>query len=99
MGNLGERAEAIIAAGHRCELKQEGYYWARLIVRDPPKHLPQKRDFPMLCSPSVVRLGFSTQGTPHISSPDVLRRTVLEDWVFLERISEPSVSSAEVKDG
>jgi hypothetical protein len=82
--------EQIIAKGHRCDITQPGYYWVRLIVRTPPRHLPQKRKFPMVCIPSVVELAFSTADEAIIHSMHVDRRTTLDDWIFLERIAEPS---------
>lgn len=78
----------IIPTAHLCEVREEGYYWARLVVWEPPTHLPQKRDFPMLCDPCPVELFFSSAGSPLIVSP-LSRRERVQDWLFMQRIPDP----------
>lgn len=88
--------EKIIAAGHQCDISQEGHYWAQLIVRKPPRHLPQPGPYPKLCLPSVVRLMYANvpKGSPIIFCGDVDHTTSLEDWIFLERIRRPRYQPA-----
>jgi len=77
----------IIPAAHLCEVREEGYYWARLVVWSPPTHLPQKREWPMLCDPCIVELWFSSVGKPHISSR-LCRPERVQDWLFLQRVPD-----------
>lgn len=83
-------AERLIARGHQCDVSQAGYYWARLIVREPPAHLPQRRAFPMLCDPSVVRIMRPGEPLEIVLSADVRHRTTCADWIFLQRIPDYS---------
>lgn len=82
----------LIAAGHQCDMTCEGYYWARLIVRMPPRHLPQPGPYPKLCAPSVVRLLLPETtggaGVPLVMSMDTRGHMELYDWLFLARITE-----------
>lgn len=78
----------IIPTRHACEVKEEGYYWARLVVWVPPNHLPQKREFPMLCDPCPVELFFTASGSPVIAS-HLSRRERVQDWLFMQRIPDP----------
>lgn len=75
---------------YQCDVSQAGYYWARLIVREPPAHLPQKRPFPMLCDPSVVRVMRPGEPLEIVLSTDVRHRTTSADWIFLQRIPDYS---------
>lgn len=77
----------IIPTTHACEVKEEGYYWARLVVWVPPTHLPQKREFPMLCKPCIVELWFSRSGKPHISA-NLGRRERVQDWWIVARVPD-----------
>lgn len=77
----------IIPTTHACEVKEEGYYWARLVVWQAPTHLPQKREWPMLCDPCIVELFFTANGTPHIHGP-INRRERVQDWLFLARVPD-----------
>lgn len=77
----------IIPTTHACEVKEEGYYWARLVVWVPPTCLPQKREWPMLCDPCIVELMFSSAGRPFIRS-HLCRRERVQDWLFLARVPD-----------
>ncbi len=84
---MSKKKADIIPTAHSCEVKEEGYYWAQLVVWAPPAHLPQKREFPMLCDPCIVELWFSSTGKPHIHA-HLNRRERVQDWVFLARVPD-----------
>lgn len=88
--------EKLIAQGHQCEVREGGYYWARLIIwEETPKARAQRRwithdprdHYPMLCDPSIVELRFTSEpaGKPYLMS-GLGRRERLQDWLFLERV-------------
>lgn len=88
--------ERLIAAGHQCEVREGGYYWARLIIwEETPKAAAQRRfitherrhEYPLLCNPSIVELRFTSEpeGKPYLVS-GLGRKERLQDWLFLERI-------------
>lgn len=79
--------EKLIEAGHQCDVSEPGYYWARLVIWQPPGHLPQKRQWPALCNPCPVQLSYSTTGTPILRALGSNRVRVW-DWLFIERIAD-----------
>lgn len=76
-----------IPTTHACAVTEPGYYWARLVVWLPPAHLPQKRGYPMLCTPCIVELWFSSEGKPLVTS-HLCRPERTQDWLFLQRVPD-----------